>query len=403
MSAVPRLRLHLTPAAETAVRRGHPWVFADRIATQNRPGTTGELAVLYDRKDRFLALGLFDPTSPIRVRVLHSGSPVSLDRAWWCRRLEAALEIRRPLFDDRTTGWRCVHGENDGWPGLVLDRYGDVLVLKLYTAAWLPRLEELLPVFQEGLRPRSIVLRLSRNIANQARSEFQRQEGQILLGEPIEGPVVFLEDGLRFEAEVLRGQKTGFFLDQRDNRRWVGAMPAGLEVLNCFSFSGGFSVHAARAGARVVTDVDISAHALESAKRNFALNQHLPEVARARHETVQADTFDWLAGETRRSFDWVILDPPSLARRESERAGAIAAYGRLAQLGAARVRRGGTLLAASCSAHVPAADFLQAVREGVARAGRQAVEIRTTAHPADHPARIPEAHYLKSFYLRLPG
>jgi 23S rRNA (cytosine1962-C5)-methyltransferase len=400
MSGPTRLRLHVSPAAENAVRHGHPWVYADRITAQNRPGTVGDLAVLYDRKDRFLALGLFDPGSPLRVRVLHTGSPVTLDASWWRGHLEAALDRRAALFDARTTGWRCVHGENDGWPGLVLDRYGDVLVLKLYTAAWLPRLGELLPLFTERLQPRSIVLRLSRNIAAQAQAEFGRRDGQILAGEPIEGPVVFLEDGLRFEAEVIRGQKTGFFLDQRDNRRLVGTFAQGAEVLNCFSFSGGFSLHAARGGALGVTDLDISPHALDSARRNFALNQDQPAVARVRHETVQADTFDWLAKDPRRQFDLVILDPPSLARREAERTGALAAYARLAGLGAARVRPGGTLLAASCSAHVSTPDFFQAVRDGITRTRRPFTELRTTAHPPDHPARFTEAHYLKAIYLR---
>lgn len=401
MSGAPRLRLHLTAPAENAVRGGHPWVYADRIAGQNREGTLGELAILYDRKDRFLAFGLFDPGSPLRVRVLHAGAPATVNDGWWKGHLAQALDRRRGLFDAATNGWRAIHGENDGWPGLVLDRYADVAVLKLYTAAWLPRLPELLPLFQSALRPSSIVLRLSRNIADIARSAFGQADGNLLSGAAIEGPVVFLEDGLRFEAEVVRGQKTGFFLDQRENRRRVGSLAQGAEVLNCFSFSGGFSLQAARGGARQVTDLDISPHALEGARRNFALNRAHPAVAAVRHETVQADTFDWLAAETKRRWNLVILDPPSLARREAERAGALAAYGRLAALGAARVRPGGILLAASCSAHVPAEEFFRVVREGVRRSGRPFEEIQTTTHPPDHPACFPEAHYLKGIYLRL--
>jgi 23S rRNA (cytosine1962-C5)-methyltransferase len=139
-----RLRLRITATAETIVRGGHPWVFADSVQASNRAGETGELAVIYDRKDRFLAVGLFDPDSPIRVRILHAGKPRTIDAAWWRARLEQALARRAGLFDAQTTGYRLIHGESDGWPGLVLDRYDTTLVLKLYTAAWLPRLEETL-------------------------------------------------------------------------------------------------------------------------------------------------------------------------------------------------------------------------------------------------------------------
>jgi 23S rRNA (cytosine1962-C5)-methyltransferase len=401
MTTPARLRLHLTPAAESAVRQGHPWVYHDRIRSQNRPGRPGDLAILYDRQDRLLGLGLFDPESPIRVRVLHVGPPVDLNAAWWAARLESALARRHGLFDDRTSGWRWIHGESDGWPGLVLDRYAEVLVLKLYSAVWLPRLPELLPLLVARLTPRAMVLRLSRNLAETAARDFDLADGSSLVGPPIDGPVVFLEDGLRFEADPVRGQKTGFFLDQRDNRRTVGSLARGAEVLNAFSFSGGFSLHAARGGARSVTDVDISPHALENARRNFGLNLDLPEVAATRCERVQADVFDWLARNPRPRFDLAILDPPSLARRETERAGALAAYARLARLGSAVLRPGGTLLSASCSAHVTAEEFYDAVREAVRRSGRRPTEIRTVGHPADHPAGFPEAHYLKAIYLRL--
>ena len=136
----PALRLRLSPAAESIVRGGHPWVFAESVRRQNRPGKTGELAVIYDRHDEFLAAGLFDPDSPIRVRILHRGKPQPLHRAWWRQHLDQALARRAGLFDEQTTGYRCINGENDGWPGLVLDRYHTTLALKLYTAAWLPRL-----------------------------------------------------------------------------------------------------------------------------------------------------------------------------------------------------------------------------------------------------------------------
>jgi 23S rRNA (cytosine1962-C5)-methyltransferase len=398
--SLPRLRLRVSAAAEASLRRGHPWLFAESIREQNRPGAAGELAVVYDRRDRFLAVGLFDPESPIRLRVLAAGKPRNLDADWWQERLERACALRRSLFDEKTTGFRWLHGESDGWPGLVLDRYADTLVVKLYTVAWLPRLADLLDLFRETLRPARVVLRLSRNVQPAALEKFNRTDGQVLAGPPVEGPVLFRESGLVFEAEVIRGQKTGFFLDQRENRRRVESLACGRRVLNAFSFSGGFSLYAARGGAVAVTDLDISAHALESARRNFALNRSHPSVAACAHRSVQADAFEWLNQIHSPPFDLVILDPPSLARREVERAGALRAYERLTLLGIGALAPGGILVACSCSAHVSAGEFFQTVRRAAAKTGRSCLELATTTHPPDHPATFPEAHYLKAMFLQ---
>jgi 23S rRNA (cytosine1962-C5)-methyltransferase len=434
-SAAPtRLRLRITAASETIVRGGHPWLFADSIHESNREGQTGELAVIYDRKDKFLAVGLYDSDSPIRVRILHAGKPATIDAAWWQAHLAQTLARREGLFDATTTGYRLIHGESDGWPGLVLDRYDNTLVLKIYTAAWLPRLDEILALFKEKIPYDRIVLRLSRNVQKAAslprpvkneRGEGQLiksasspqpsppleaerektpgarvwSDGQILFGTAPSGPVIFSESGVRFEADVVRGQKTGFFLDQRENRREVETLARGRRVLNAFSFSGGFSVYAARGGAKSVTDLDISAHALESAKRNFALNQNFPGVAACHHETVQADAFEWLAtgGE---KFDLIVLDPPSLAKRATEREGAIRAYEKLNLLGIEKLARDGILVAASCSAHVPAAEFFDAVRRAALKSGRKFTELKTLQHPPDHQASFTEAEYLKVIYLK---
>ena len=441
------------------IRGGHPWLFDASIREQNRPGQAGELAVVFDRQDKFLALGLYDPLSPIRVRVLHCGKPATADDAWWRARLHTTLARRAGLFDAQTTGHRCISGESDGWPGLVLDRYDTTFVLKLYTAAWLPRVGEVVRWLSEALPtlvgrdsvepsnerseasvasisgevilsqetrfarassvgkwgsteshptgqssepcPITLVLRLSRNIQVLAEKDFNLRDGQVLLGTAPTGPVVFLETGIRFEAEVIRGQKTGFFLDQRENRRRVETLAAGRDVLNAFSFSGGFSLYAARGGARSTTDLDLSPHALASARRNFALNAADPRIAACRHACAQADTFDWLAASSRADFDLVILDPPSLAKRETERAGAIQAYRRLALLGLPRLRPGGILVAASCSAHVSAPEFFSAVEEALRDSRRSFVELTRTAHAPDHPATFSEAQYLKCVFVRL--
>jgi 23S rRNA (cytosine1962-C5)-methyltransferase len=398
------LRLRITAAAETAVRSGHPWVFSDSVLESNHAGQTGELAVIYDRKDRFLAVGLFDPDSPIRVRILHAGKPQTIDRAWWQARLEQSLARRRDLFDAQTTGYRLIHGESDGWPGLVLDRYDTTLVLKLYTAAWLPRLDDMLALLKENAPGERVVLRLSRNIQSVVEKQFQQCDGKVIFSQRAEpefgAPIIFQESGLRFEADVLRGQKTGFFLDQRENRREVETLARGRRVLNAFSFSGGFSVYAARGGATAVTDLDISAHALAAAQRNFALNQNFPGVAACHHDTAQGDAFEWLAASAAK-FDLVVLDPPSLAKRAVEREGALRAYERLATLGLERLAREGILVAGSCSAHVPAKEFFEVVRRVAAKSGRTFTELKTLRHPPDHPANFKEAEYLKVIYLKL--
>jgi len=394
----PSLRLRVTAAAETIVRGGHPWVFASSVRAQNRDGQTGELAVLFDRKDQFLAVGLFDADSPIRVRILHAGKPQAIDTPFWEQRALDAFRRREGLFDSGTDGYRCINGESDGWPGLVLDRYGDTRVLKLYTAAWLPRLAELAPLLARGNR---LVLRLSRNMQETAANRFDAYDGQVLVGEPLAGPVEFLENGLRFEADVLRGQKTGFFLDQRENRRAVKALADGGDVLNLFSYTGGFSLYAADGGAASECSIDISEPALAGARRNFALNADRPAVARCRHETVQADVFDWLRHKSPRRFDLIVLDPPSLAKKESERTEAIGAYARLIAEALARLKKNGILVAASCSAHVSAAEFFNLTLETARQSGRRFAELKTTGHAADHPATFAEAEYLKCIYLKL--
>jgi 23S rRNA (cytosine1962-C5)-methyltransferase len=396
----PRLRLRVTAAAETQLRAGHPWVFSDSIREQNHDGTAGELAVIYDRKNKFLAVGLFDPASPIRVRILHAGKPQTIDAAWWSAQLTQAIERRRALFDDQTNGYRLINGESDGWPGLVLDRYAETLVLKLYTAAWLPRFEEISNLILTQLKPQRLVLRLSRNLQSTAREVISRQDGDMVFGEKPASLPVFLETGLRFEADVCHGQKTGFFLDQRENRRIVESLAKGRTMLNAFSFSGGFSLYAARGGAVSVTDLDISAHALASAKRNFALNQSSAGVAQCQHELVQADTFDWLAANERRQFDVIVLDPPSFAKRESERNGAVRAYEKLAGLGIQHLAPDGILVACSCSAHVTAEEFVDAVRRSAKKSARPFQEIQTTRHAPDHHATFKEAEYLKAIYVR---
>jgi 23S rRNA (cytosine1962-C5)-methyltransferase len=414
------LHLRISPTAEWKLRSGHPWLYSESILQENREGKLGELAVIYDRHDNFLALGLYDPTSPLRVRVLLTGNPQPIDLNWWQNHLGAAVHRRDGLFDAQTTGYRWINGESDGWPGLVLDRYERTVVMKLYSAAWLPRLAELTNLVREGVlmrgsasstaealdaslaQPERLVLRLSRNIQPLAHKAFGVSDGQVLYGPELQGPVLFLESGLRFEAEVARGQKTGFFLDQRENRRCVESLARGRQVLNAFSYSGGFSLYAARGGAVAATDLDISPHALASGQRNFELNRSNPAVANCHYQSVQADAFEWL-NQAKPQFDLIVLDPPSLAKREMDRSRALNGYGHLVRQALVCLRRDGILVAASCSAHVSSAEFFEMMRQTARKSGRQFTELQTTSHPPDHPATFQEARYLKAIYFRFQG
>lgn len=376
------------------MRSGHPWVYADSVKSQNREGETGELAVMYDKKDRFLAIGLYEAESPIRVRILHCGKPATINREWWLEKARACIASRDDVLNQNTDGARLINGESEGFPGLVADIYAGTLVVKIYAASWLSRWEEIEDVFREAFLPQHLIVRLSRNITAYA-ADMGFTEG--FRGEVGEETVVFSENGLRFEAAVLKGQKTGFFLDQRDNRSRVEQLAAGRDVLNVFSFTGGFSLYAARGGARSVTDLDISHHALDSAARNVSLN---PSLAAVQRHAVQADAFRWLE-ESVGSYDLIITDPPSLAKRESEREGAARAYSRLNLAALRRLRPGGILVAASCSAHVSAEEFYGAVEEALLENGRPFRELWRHGHAPDHPARFREAEYLKAICVEV--
>lgn len=410
-----RLALRVTPDAQRALRRGHPWLFDRAIVSQSAVGQPGDLAVIFDERRRFLAIGLYDPVSPIRVRVLQHGEPVTIDVAFFAGRIAEAAARRGPLLagDEgvrllagptgwETNGYRLVHGEGDGLPGLVVDRYDRVLVVKLYSAAWLPHLAAVLDGLTGAAPADSVVLRLSRALQREPAALHGLADGVTLAGEPVTNPVLFRENGLWFEADVLRGQKTGFFLDQRENRARVEQMAAGKETLNLFAYSGGFSLYAARGGAPAVLSLDISAPALDAARRNFDLNRDLPAVAMARHECLTEDAFAGLArlGQAGQCFDLVVVDPPSFAKQRSEIPAALRSYERLAGLALGVLRPGGTLIMASCSSRVSAEDFYAAVRRGAARAGRALAEFDHTGHPIDHPIGFAEGAYLKCVYAK---
>jgi 23S rRNA (cytosine1962-C5)-methyltransferase len=394
--------VRVTNSAERWVRKEHPWLYAESIRSQSRAGASGDLAVIFDRNRKLLALGLFDPDSPIRIRVLHRGGPRAIDRAFFAERLREAAALRAHLAAEGTTAHRVANGESDGLPGLVVDRYERTIVLKLYTAAWQPHLGEVLAAVDEVLAPERVVLRLARAIAAPFAERSGKSDGDVLAGPALDGPIVFRERGLALRCDPVRGQKTGFFLDQRENRARVAALARGKSVLDAFAYTGGFGLSAARGGAARVLSLDASRIALDEAHANFALNRADTDVARCAHETAHGDAFDELARlrEAGRRFDLIVLDPPALARTKGDVAGALHAYDRLAELGARLLARGGDFVMASCSARIGADDLAAAIHAGSARAGRRLRELERTAHACDHPVRFPEGAYLKCLFLR---
>ncbi len=398
-----RVAVRTTKDARRQLRGGHPWIYESSITSTSHDGRTGDLAVVFDDDRRFVAVGLYDAGSPIRVRVLHHGTPRPIDEAFFAERLDAALARRDPLDLRTTDAYRCVHGENDALAGLVVDRYADVLVVKADTAAWVPHLPVIVPLLVERLRPTTVVVRFSR-AARDAAYALGVPDGATVHGPPPPALVQFTENGLRFDADVVHGQKTGHFLDQRDNRARVRDLARGARVLDVFSCSGGFTVHAAAGGAREVRSVDLSPHAIDAVRRNLDHNATIPEVAACRVRTTVGDAFEVMAALGRHGelFDLVIVDPPSFASKQADVAGAIAAYRRLTTLAVALVRPGGVLVQSSCSSRIAADAFFAAVFDAAAGAGRRLVEIERTGHATDHPVGFVHGAYLKTIFARVP-
>lgn len=400
LNASPPVALRVSPAAERALRQGHPWLYESAIVQQSREGEAGDLAVIFDRKGRFLAVGLYDPHQAIRVRILQQGTPATIDEAWFQARLKAAAALRASLPAAGTDGYRVVHGENDGLPGLVIDRYGETAVFKIYTTAWLPYLDGLCHALSPIAGCQRALLRLSRRLVPSEPTDEGLADGAVLFGPPLQEPLRFRENGLVFEADPQRGQKTGFYLDQRENRARVEKLALGQEVLNVFAYTGGFSVYAARGGASLVISVDSSEPALAAAKRNFAHNRSFPAVAAVHHECLLMDAFQALArlAADGRRFGMVVLDPPAFAHNQEQRSRALGAYRRLTSLSLGVLRPGGVLVQASCSRPIAAPAFFAAIHEAARSLGRPLRELERTEHPLDHPVRFAQAAYLKCLF-----
>ena len=405
VAASRRMAVRATADAIRQLRAGSPWLYDGSITSVSHEGAPGDLAVVFDDHRRFVAVGLFDPASPIRVKILHTGDPATIDADWFGARIDTALERRDGLAADQgTTAYRLVHGENDGLPGLVADRYADTVVVKLYTVAWLPYLATVVDALVARSGADRVVLRLGRDAAS--RNPTSLADGDTLVGTPPAGPVRFRERGLVMEADVVHGQKTGHFLDQRDNRALVRSMAEGRDVLDVFASTGGFSVSAAAGGARSVHLVDLAAPAIETARRNLEHNMRLREVRECTVRTTVGDAFDVMQALARSTstgdrYDLVVVDPPSFAQNQASVDRALRAYGKLTRLAVALVRPGGMLVQASCSSRVDTDAFASTVHDAARRTGRAFHEIRRTGHAVDHPIGFSQGAYLKAIIARV--
>ncbi|MGE3548099.1 MAG: class I SAM-dependent rRNA methyltransferase [Kofleriaceae bacterium] len=374
----------LTKPLRESIRRGHPWIY-DRALAAPGPLQPGDVVTIAD-DDGPIARVFADPRSPIRARILDLDPTAAIDDAWAADRAAhaAARRTRDPLLAD-CTGRRLIHGEADGCPGLVIDLYDTTAVIVFdgpaATAFWGPRLGAVLDgLGRGGAAFEHVWLRGDRK---------QRSDGRALRGSP-PAEIVIHEDDARFVVDVRSGQKTGFFLDQRENRRTIRKHAAGATVLNLFCYTGGFSLHAALGGATRVTSVDVAAPAIASLERNLAITG----LARGGHEPVVADAFEFLAraAQHHRRWDLVIVDPPSFAPSEKARSTALAAYRKLALAAIAVTEPTGRIAFASCSSHVSEADLVERF------IGLGTVRLRATAGAAtDHPVlpAFPEGRYLK--------
>ena len=392
-----RIAIKLKPFAERHIKKRHPWVFSDAIDKQNKDGQSGDLAILFDRKtNKFLAAGLYDPDSPIRIKLFQFHDKANIDAEWFDQKVKNAFELRAQLLETDTNSYRFIFGENDGLPGFIADVYDHVLVVKLYSKIWFPYLKDLLPALIKYSKCTTGILRLSRRVQEDKSQDFFK-DGQLLFGALEEEEIIFREHGLRFTANVVRGHKTGYFLDHRHNRQRVGALAKGKKVLDVFAYAGGFSVHALVGSAHEVISVDISKQALHMAEKNVELNDHS-----GKHQIIVGDAFEILADLNQQSkqYDLIVIDPPSFAKKKDEVEAAKKQYIRLAALGSSLIARGGTLLLASCSSRISKDDFKDACFKGIKQSGKSPRILEETEHDIDHPIGFEEGAYLKTIYLR---
>lgn len=393
-------RIILRPGREKPVHNRHPWVFSGAIARVEDSPNDGDIVVVTDQDGNFLAQGYYNSHSQIAVRLLSWDESEPIDRAFFRRRLERAIAARQDLAaDESTTAYRLVFAESDGLPGLVVDRYNDYLVAQFLTLGVDCQKSLITGLLAEMLSPTGIY---ERSDVDVRQYEGLEPSTGPLWGETPPDLMEIQENGYRFLVNVKTGQKTGFYLDQRENRARVRDFSAGREMLNCFAYTGGFAVYAAAAGAGPITNVESSAEALGLAQRNMTLNG----LESGREDIYEeGDVFTILRRyrDQGRSFDLVILDPPKFAHTQAQIASAARGYKDINLLALQLLRPGGILFTMSCSGLVSADLFQKIVFGAAIDAGRDVQIIGQLTQGVDHPILLsfPEGEYLKGLICRV--
>jgi 23S rRNA (cytosine1962-C5)-methyltransferase len=386
----------IEPGRHKRAAGGHPWIYSNEIkmdaATKALP--PGSLVTVMSGDNKRLGVATFNPHTLVAARIVDRDATRRIDRNFFVSRLERAASLRRRLYGEPF--YRLIHAEADGLPGIVADRFGDVLVCQINTAG-MARLEaEWLDACAKVLAPRAIVFR---NDSSARSLEGLDDEVRVATGS-IDGPIELVENGARFSVDPLGGQKTGWFYDQRENRRFMAGLAAGARVLDLYCFAGGFAVTAALGGADSVLAIDRSEPALALAAASARANGVGERCRFARGEAFAE--LEKLASEKER-FDVVIADPPAFVKSKKDLGAGLRGYRKLARLAAGAVAHGGILFIASCSHNVEPAAFAEEVRRGVADAGRTGRILRSAGAAPDHPVHpwLPESAYLKAEILAL--
>jgi 23S rRNA (cytosine1962-C5)-methyltransferase len=376
----------------------HPWVLDSAVDHVDGQPADGAVVDLIAHNGKFVARGIYNSQSRIRVRLYTWSAGDALDQDFWRTKIQRAVDLRRRLGYDQADGAaRLIYSEADGLSGLIVDRYGQHLVMQVTSLAMQSRVDEILPLLAEISGARGIVVRADKTLA---RLEGLAKDEERTWGVVPEGPVFIAEHGLRYGVEIGLGQKTGFYLDQRENRRAVANYMRGAKVLDLFCYTGGFSLAASRlGGAAEVLGIDSSDKAVAMARAGAELNS----VTNARFET--ADGFDALDAlvSDRERFDVVILDPPKFTRTRRSVEDALRAYHRINRLGASLLPPGGTLVTCSCSGSVSREDFLYMLAGVSQQLGREIQVIEQRGAAPDHPISTTclETEYLKCFVCRV--
>jgi 23S rRNA (cytosine1962-C5)-methyltransferase len=391
--------ISLKPRREAPLLAGHLWVFSGAIHQLSRPAEAGDIVDVRTGEGAFIGRGYYHPQTDIAVRLLTRDPEEAIDVSFLRRAVRRAATLREAFDHDRTNAFRLINAEGDLLPGLIVDSYAGYLVVQISTAGMERLREPLVQALAEELQPPGILLRS--DASSRTREGLRREAPEVAFGE-VPDLIEIRESGLRFLVDTRQGQKTGFFLDQRDKRLALQKYTPGRRVLNCFSYTSAFGVYAAAANPETqVTSVDVSASALEAARANFTLNGLDP----ARYEFLAEDVFDYLEAASSRGeqYEVVVLDPPAFAKSQGARSQALRAYRRLNMLGMQVLAPDGILLTCSCSGAVSQDDLLGALEQSAQHIGCQVQVLESFSHSFDHPIHLlmPETAYLKAIFCRV--